>query len=746
MNAWLWTGAGWTFAPLLVLPGLAAGWLYLRGFRKLRQQSPQHFQPWRRNVFLLGLALIFVALGSPLDGTADLLLLAHMVQHWLLIMVVPPLIWLGAPVVPLLRGLPGDLLGDGVGPLLASPRLRRVLSVLTHPVLALGIFTGVTWAWHAPAAYQWALVSRAAHDFEHASFLAAALLLWYCILEPWPVRRPRPFTTRLLLVAGAGLVNSIFSAGFAFSGTVFYPLYAQVANPWLIPALADQNTAGAFMWIGGSLAMIAAAVGLTLSGLASTASRRQLFAPGRNRVQRPAPRAKSTLARVLTRRRTRRIGQWILASLAGIVILDGLLGPEMPSSLNLAGVLPWTYGRSLSLILLLSWGNFFCGICPLTLSRRLAGRLLGRPFRWPARLQNKWISAALFIAYLWSYEVLGLWDWPAATAVWILGLFGLFFVVEGFFPRGTFCRYVCPVGQFQFVQATLSPREVAPLSLANCAGCKTRDCLLGNAEEPGCPTDLYLPAKTGNLDCTFCMDCARACPRDNVGVISVRPGASLGRGRARGQGWSLDLTVLAGLFIWGAFVNAMAMSAPFVHAQAGLAGGLGWAHSAGFASAVLGVALLGPPLIFTAAAAGLGRVLGGSRLSALAGLRALLPGLVPLGFAMWLAHLGFHLLTGLFSALPALERALHDLAPNIFSRPEIGMPYTLGWTADLQLTILGFGLVVSIAVLWRLSREVAASPGRALALAAPWSLLATGLWGLGAFIFLSPMAMRGMMG
>ena len=744
MSASLLWGPGWTAGPMIVLPLVAVAWVYLRGFRQLRHQSPHHFPAWRRGVFLAGLALLFVALASPLDGAADMLLLAHMVQHWLLIMVVPPLIWLGAPIVPLLRGLPGDLLRRGVGPLLSSPALRRFLAWLGHPAAALGLFTGVTWGWHWPAAYQWALVSRTAHDFEHLSFLAASLLLWHCILEPWPIRHPKPFARRLLLVAAVGLINSLFSAGFAFSAAPFYPLYAELPNPWSISALEDQNSAGAFMWIGGSLAMIAAAVGLTVSGLSP--ARPGFRQRGGPLAAATGPGVSARLARALASRRWRRGLQWTLFGLALVVVLDGFLGSPVPSSLNLAGVLPWTYGRVAALVFLVAWGNFFCGVCPLTLSRGLAGRALGRPFRWPTRLKNKWLSVGLFVFYLWSYEILDLWNRPAGTALWIAGLFGLCFLVEGLFPRGSFCRYVCPVGQFQFVHAGLSPGEVRPLSDAVCAECTSRDCLLGNSAQPGCPTELYLPSKAGNLDCTFCMDCVRACPEGNAAVIPVRPGASLGRGRVKGRGWGLDLTVLGGLFVWGAFVNAMAMSAPFVDAQSALATRLGFGESAAFASVSLVGWLVVPPVLVVWPLARLGGGLSGVRLSLKDSLRSFVPGLVPLGLAMWLAHFSYHLLTGLFSGLPALERALHELAPGVFAAPNSAAPYLPTWTVDAQLLVLGLGFVVSVGVLWRLGREIRPAPGRALALILPWSLLALALWGLGVFVYLSPMAMRGMMG
>src|SRR5664280_3421685 len=98
--------------------------IYLRGWFEIRKTRPSQFSQWRLLSFLLGIAVIWLAIASPLDGFADALLSAHMVEHLLLMSFVPPLVLYGLPVVPLLRGLPKPLTRWIVGPLLRISALR----------------------------------------------------------------------------------------------------------------------------------------------------------------------------------------------------------------------------------------------------------------------------------------------------------------------------------------------------------------------------------------------------------------------------------------------------------------------------------------------------------------------------------------------------------------------------------------------------------------------------------------------
>ncbi len=133
-----------------------------------------------------GLAIIWLAIASPLDGFADALLSAHMVEHLLLMSFVPPLLLLGYPVVPLLRGLPRGVpfTCSGLHPHNGfAPR-----PLLVTPLVAWLAMNLVFLAWHMPAAYDFALEHEHWHEFEHACFLGTSILFWWPLIRPWPTR------------------------------------------------------------------------------------------------------------------------------------------------------------------------------------------------------------------------------------------------------------------------------------------------------------------------------------------------------------------------------------------------------------------------------------------------------------------------------------------------------------------------------------------------------------------------------
>ncbi|HEY4961004.1 MAG TPA: 4Fe-4S binding protein, partial [Terriglobales bacterium] len=158
------------------------------------------------------------------------------------------------------------------------------------------------------------------------------------------------------------------------------------------------------------------------------------------------------------------------------MILHGLFGPSLAPK-NLATTLSWLHFRGVLVLVLLCAGNFFCLACPFMLVRQMARRLFKPRFNWPRMLRNKWISVVLFVLILFTYELFDLWSSPWWTAWLIIAYFLTVLVVDGFFKHASFCKYVCPIGQFNFVASTLSPFEVKVRKQDVCTTCDTKDCI-----------------------------------------------------------------------------------------------------------------------------------------------------------------------------------------------------------------------------------------------------------------------------
>ncbi len=142
------------------------------------------------------------------------------------------------------------------------------------------------------------------------------------------------------------------------------------------------------------------------------------------------------------------------------------------------------------------------------------------------------------LAFFFGYERFAWWNSPARTAWLLIAYTGTAFLVDSLFRGASFCKYVCPIGQFNFVGSLLSPATLKIRSASTCNTCATRDCIRGNERQRGCELELYLPEKRSNADCTLCMDCVKACPHDNIGIVprsmtqdvlAETPTSSLGR-------------------------------------------------------------------------------------------------------------------------------------------------------------------------------------------------------------------------
>jgi len=752
----------WPFDPWVVFPLLLTAAIYLRGWLYLRQRGSLHFGPRHLACFLGGLAALFLALGSPIEPFASLLLLVHMLQHLLLMMVGPPLLWLGAPLLPTLCGLPMTVRQVWIGPFLRWRALRNLWRRLTHPVAAWLLYVVATWFWHVPYFYELALASPAWHLVEHGCFLGVALVFWWPVVQPYP---SRPRWSRWILLPYlflADLQNTALSALLAFSDRVLYPHYERVPRIGGLSPLEDQAIAGALMWVPGSIAFLVPLVWIgsrLLYGKGEAARQGDRETRKQGRIGLPlvsanAPASVDLLrvplaGRFLKWREARLAWQLPLFLLAAVVIADGFWGPPT-AGMNLAGVLPWVHWRGLVVLGLLLAGNVFCMACPFLLPRTIARTWLPARRSWPRWLRSKWLAVGLLALFFWAYEAFSLWASPWWTAWIALGYFLAALVIDGLFRGAAFCKYVCPIGQFNFVQSLVSPWEVRVRDAVVCRTCTSKDCIRGRDGIPGCETHLFLPRKGGNMDCTFCLDCIHACPHDNIGIQAAAPGAALWHDRTRSGigrfGRRPDVAALVLFLVFAAFANAAGMVAPVVRWQDRLSARFGLASAFWVVTITLVAALVVLPLVSAGMAAAVGRWWSADPGRWSEVLIRFSFALVPLGFGMWLTHYTFHFWTTGGTAVPVFQRAAMDAGTAAFGTPDWGYGSLLASGAALvriELLFLDLGLLLSLYTGYRIAQDRCPNRVQAMKALAPWAVLMLLLFLGGVWIVFQPMEMRG---
>ena len=244
----------WRLDPLLLVAIIATGVAYLWAVRRVNRAHPGNRQPaYRSWLFIGGLAVISVALLSPIEAFEGSLFSVHMVQHLLLEFVGAPLLLAGAPITLALR-----VARPSVRRWLLAVLHSRVFHLLSFPVIAWLLFAAVNWGWHFSVLYDQALENQALHYFQHATFLGAALLFWWPVVgaDPSPWRMPHP--VRLLYVFLAVPQNSFLGVALMSAPTVLYPHYVTNQRDWGLSPLDDQALGGAIMWVVGDLAFVAA--------------------------------------------------------------------------------------------------------------------------------------------------------------------------------------------------------------------------------------------------------------------------------------------------------------------------------------------------------------------------------------------------------------------------------------------------------------------------------------------------------
>ena len=228
---------GAAFAPLELLPLAAVGLLYARRCMTLARRG-RPVPPWRQGCFAAGLAVIPVALFSPIGHISEELVIAHMAEHLLIADVAALLLVLG-------------LTGPVLQPVLAIPALGR-LRFLALPYVAFPLWAVNLFVWHIPALYQDAYGAAPVHALEHTAFLFFGVMMWIPLLGPLPMPAWFGNGWRLGYALGVRFTGAVLGNILMWSGTVFYPIYEEGERYWGISPLADQSTAGAMMMVEGT--------------------------------------------------------------------------------------------------------------------------------------------------------------------------------------------------------------------------------------------------------------------------------------------------------------------------------------------------------------------------------------------------------------------------------------------------------------------------------------------------------------
>lgn len=196
--------------------------------------------------YLAGVIVLLLALVSPLDTLSDdYLFSAHMVQHILLILVVPPF---------LLLGIPREMAQKAM----RYSWVQRAEAVLSKPVLAWSLGVGVMWLWHWPPLYNAAVANEQIHIVEHLSFLVGATIFWWPVISPIEELRLEPLVAVAYTFAACS-AHSVLAIILTFAPLGHYPAYINPADPygilpiirgrWGITAAVDQQWGGLVMWV-----------------------------------------------------------------------------------------------------------------------------------------------------------------------------------------------------------------------------------------------------------------------------------------------------------------------------------------------------------------------------------------------------------------------------------------------------------------------------------------------------------------
>lgn len=245
----------WNSNPLPSLLLLLTAYLYVTGLSRWRRPSHPVNQ-WQKFSFFAGLLILFLALQSPIEPLATHMFSVHQLQHVMLRMLGPVLILMGAPLTPILRGLPSWALLGVVRPIVGNTAVRRAYDLITNPVLTTLLFLSVLYLWQVPQPHDLALSNGFVHEFMHTTMLFSGFLFWWLVIDPKPHRSRLHYGLRVLYLGLIVIPNTVLGAAITFQSGMIYSGYAKVTQPYSLSLIFDQQIGGLILWVVGDMMSI----------------------------------------------------------------------------------------------------------------------------------------------------------------------------------------------------------------------------------------------------------------------------------------------------------------------------------------------------------------------------------------------------------------------------------------------------------------------------------------------------------